>query len=1091
MPDEPQNCPRCGTRLHRSAGDYFCPKCRFEQVLAVSPAAGERVHYFGDYELLEEIGHGGMGRVYRARQISLGRIVAIKFLRGGKLAGSDALKRFGEEARTVAGLPHTGIVAVHEVGEHEGQPYFTMDFIEGQNLAELTREKPLAPPIAAQYLKIIAEAIHHVHQRGILHRDLKPSNVLIDEFDQPRVTDFGVAKRLEGDSDLTQSGQMLGTPNYMPPEQAQAKRGSVTVVSDVYSLGAILYHLLTSRPPFAADNQAALIFQVINTEPVSPRLLNLSVPLDLETICLKCLEKEPRKRYGSAQELADELGRFLRHEPIQARPVGSFEKVWRWCRRNPAVAALGAATVLLFLVVLIGSPTSIYKINKGLKQAQQNAKEGRKIQLLEQVTRILLTPRSDSWHREAWSRLREAQALIPDNQVRDQAAATLIGTMVSSITNFDGFGALPAHFDSSGENILMPSQTNGTRLWNLRGNSAVDFTNVAAWPAGFLNGKTPVQFVPQASKSNVIDVIDLQRREAIRHLGLPASLASVSVSNEWTRLLVFTPNCAQVALSAVMRDGTSKVFVWDTASERLLQQWPLRADFLALTPDGSFLATGTANEVAVWSIASGERVSQWKNYSGRVRSLAFCRDLQEMNRPHTDLQAWLLAVGDEGGTVTLSSSKEPRIFFRGSNYEVDALAFSPDETLLISGGRSELRVWDILTGERLLAIDDVDYCNGISFSPDGKTLLASAATPLATGVWSNERVKLWHFRNGHGVQTLRGLSAQVSKVCLSSDSRRIAALSHDWRIGIWDLQSGQLQRILTPPLGDFADNAAIAFNSDATQLAFSGDARAVVWDLTNGSEIFSTNLPVGLVDLLAYHPSGVFISGRMETKGDRAPYSDAPYRQFPRVFRIRALSGSHAPRLIKEIDEFNFTLIAGRASPNGKTFVLDGKSARNGRGIRRLAAFDTLSGERVWEKVSFNPHDSSVLPCASDSSFVGAKLDSSGVTHATMVDVESGKTYETLPGFVVAIGPQNKTWLARKSPAEPGSDYVQLLAEGNKPLVSLGIHSRLTDLAWQFNANGNLVAVGTVDGPVLVFDVNEIKTRLDTLGLGWPKTPAN
>src|SRR5713101_4849445 len=295
----------------------------------------------------------------------------------GDQSGKDLAQRFRAEAAAAASLQHANIVAIHEVGAHEGRPFFAMDFIEGQSLARLAAGQPLPATRAARYVKLVAEAIHYAHEHGILHRDLKPSNVLIDPFDQPRVTDFGLAKRLHHDSELTLSGQVLGSPNYMPPEQAAAKRGLVGRRSDVYSLGAILYHLLTGRPPFVGETLTDTLQDVVNKEPVSPRLLNPSVPRDMETLCLKCLEKEPARRYQTAQALAEDLGRFLRNEPIQARPVGHAEKLWRWCRRKPLVASLGATTLVLLLAVAIGSPIAIYRINHERQRAERGELDAR------------------------------------------------------------------------------------------------------------------------------------------------------------------------------------------------------------------------------------------------------------------------------------------------------------------------------------------------------------------------------------------------------------------------------------------------------------------------------------------------------------------------------------------------------------------------------------------------------------------------------------------------------------------------------------------------------------------------------------------
>src|ERR1051325_2332519 len=310
-----------------------------------------------------------MGVVWKARQVTLNRIVAVKLLLAGKFSSPEYVKRFQAEAEAAANLQHPGIVAIHEIGEHEGQQYFSMEYVEGMELRSVPRHQPLPPKRATTYLKYIAEAVHHAHQRGILHRDLKPSNVLIDRTDQPRVTDFGLAKRFIGpdsagsssletiDSskrgalDLTVTGQILGTPNYISPEQASGRSREISVASDVYSLGAIFYHLLTGRPPFRSESLASTLAELLHNDPVSPRVLNASVPRDLEVICLKCLNKEPQRRYGSAATLADDLGRWLQGEPIIGRPATRTERLWSWCRRKPVLALL---IVLLHLIGAAG-----------------------------------------------------------------------------------------------------------------------------------------------------------------------------------------------------------------------------------------------------------------------------------------------------------------------------------------------------------------------------------------------------------------------------------------------------------------------------------------------------------------------------------------------------------------------------------------------------------------------------------------------------------------------------------------------------------------------------------------------------------------
>lgn len=294
----------------------------------VAELNGKLHQSFGDYELLEEIARGGMGIVYKARQKSLDRLVAVKVLLFGQHSSADNIRRFKVEAVAAGSLHHPNIIAIHEVGIHQGQHFMVVDYVDGPNLGALVREQPLPPKRAAAYVKTIAQAIHYAHERGILHRDLKPSNVLIDANDQPRVTDFGLARRLDGDSSLTLTGQVLGSPNFIPPEQAATNRGKASRRSDVYGLGAILYHLLTARPPFQGENISATLDQVLNSEPTPPRLLNPLVPPDLAAVCLKCLEKEPAKRFATAQEVADELDRFLNDEPVLTRPLSwtNFDK---------------------------------------------------------------------------------------------------------------------------------------------------------------------------------------------------------------------------------------------------------------------------------------------------------------------------------------------------------------------------------------------------------------------------------------------------------------------------------------------------------------------------------------------------------------------------------------------------------------------------------------------------------------------------------------------------------------------------------------------------------------------------------------------
>jgi tRNA A-37 threonylcarbamoyl transferase component Bud32 len=330
------------------------------------------VRFFGDYELLEEIARGGMGIVYKARQVSLNRIVALKMILRGTFATDREIARFRAEAEAAANLDHPHIVPIHEVGDHEGQQYYTMKFVEGTPLTK----QPQGPPRAeVEAMLAVIRAVHHAHQRGVLHRDLKPSNVLVDSTGTRFVADFGLAKRLtDTDRSLTEPGAVMGTPKYMAPEQA-AGRKDLTVAADVYSLGVILYERLTGQTPFMGENVLTLLRQARESEPPRPSTIRAGLDRDLETVVLKCLEKEPERRYPSAEALADDLERWHRREPIQARPIGQAERTWRWCRRNPAVAGLTAAVaVALFLGAVVSGFFAVAE-RRGRVRAEQAERE--------------------------------------------------------------------------------------------------------------------------------------------------------------------------------------------------------------------------------------------------------------------------------------------------------------------------------------------------------------------------------------------------------------------------------------------------------------------------------------------------------------------------------------------------------------------------------------------------------------------------------------------------------------------------------------------------------------------------------------------
>src|ERR1041385_5337847 len=363
MSSAPRVCRKCGAQIFADAPEGLCTACLFETGLSLLRSESEATAVktdrnddeqladnnkkldrakalsdFGDYDLLEIIGRGGQGVVYRARQKSLNRTVALKVIGLGHWATEAHLKRFRREAEAAASLDHSGIVPIYEVGERDGSCYFSMKLIEGGQLDEVARREPMPIRRAAELMAKVARTVHYAHEHRILHRDIKPGNILLDNKGEPHLTDFGLARLVESESTVTRTLEVLGTPSYMAPEQAVGNNGAISSTTDVYGLGAVFYQLLTGHPPFAGGTTYETIKLLLDTEPRQPRLWNSKIDRDLSTICLKCLEKDPKRRYSSALALSEDLERWSKHEPILARRIGIFTRGRKWVQRNPTSA---------------------------------------------------------------------------------------------------------------------------------------------------------------------------------------------------------------------------------------------------------------------------------------------------------------------------------------------------------------------------------------------------------------------------------------------------------------------------------------------------------------------------------------------------------------------------------------------------------------------------------------------------------------------------------------------------------------------------------------------------------------------------------
>ncbi len=810
-----ENCRDCGQPLPPGAAQGFCPHCVFKEMddtLGDDPAAlfeAVPLRHMGEYELLEIIGRGGMGTVYRAQHTATGAIRALKMISAGELASPAARRRFMQEAAAAAGLQHPNIVTIHETASQDGMPYYVMDYVPGRTLADAVKEKPMPPHAAAACMAKVASAVQQAHDQGVLHRDLKPSNILLDRMEEPHVTDFGLARRMHGDSSLTGSMQILGSPSWMSPEQAAGGGKRITTAADIYSLGAILYHLLTGRPPFAGESPQATLRLVTDAEPVPPRRIVPSIPRELETVTLKCLEKNPARRYVSATALAQELERFLQGDPVLARPVGFAGRWCRRARRNPALTTMAA----LLAAGALGGLTWILHSNQQLRRSDADKttvlteKEATLAEsLLWQAEFQRLTGRQGQ-REGSLAALREALKLplTPEQLVRARSAA------VSALALPDATFVPQPELPVPERPELAVANRYGRRYACATPDGKVTVVDISTGRVESVHDVSPRKIDALLHWS--LDGNFLAYRFDGTRIGLVSMVLVPSVMNAdvWEHprearanqviFQPYTPNQAVRPWRFMHPEKNGDIAVREAISGVVYRrvdcppgvppEWSALG--YSLTKNLLAAASRSRREICVWNMdASPEQIECILPCSATVEALEW-----------ENLENWLLA-GDEEGRVTAWNIKtrKPQAVFEGHTQPVISI---------VSGATHNYR--------------------HISSSTDGT-------------------IRLWDRSAQRPVLTLPGNSVSLS---LNRDESRVGPVSHDGKTGWYSLKWPNVITTLNPAQKSDGVRMCAGTPFGLLTASLTGEA-AVVWKTRPPSGHYIL-LPHEQPSGLAFHPA--------------------------------------------------------------------------------------------------------------------------------------------------------------------------------------------------------------------------------------------